>query len=69
MTKILLKIINMEADPEAFRLHCKGRGIICINPNGIKQNELINNYIGEVYTPYGWYEKQDSIKKYLKEKQ
>jgi hypothetical protein len=36
MTKILLKIINMEADPEAFRLHCKGRGIICINPNGIK---------------------------------
>ena len=35
---------------------------------GIKKNELIHKYIGEIYTPSRWYEKQDIIKKYLKEK-
>ena len=29
---------------------------------------MVQKYIGEVYSPYRWYEKQDVIKKYLKEK-
>lgn len=29
---------------------------------GIKQNELIAPYLGEIYSPYLWYEKQDLIK-------
>ena len=67
-TKILLKALNMNQDPEAFRIHSKGQGLICINKEGFKKNEFIVEYFGEIYSPCYWYEKQDQIKKYLKEK-
>ena len=41
----------------------KGIGIFCIKQTGIKQNELIAPYLGEIYSPYMWYEKQDIIKR------
>lgn len=35
---------------EAFRIHSKGMGGICINNKvGIKRNEFITEYIGEIY--------------------
>ena len=42
--------------------YCKGIGIFCKKKEGIKQNELIAPYLGEIYSPYLWYEKQDLIK-------
>ena len=42
--------------------YCKGIGIFCIKKDGIKQNELIAPYLGEIFSPYLWYEKQDLIK-------
>ena len=43
-------------------VYCKGIGIFCKKKEGIKQNELIAPYLGEIYPPYLWYEKQDLIK-------
>ena len=65
--KILLKAVHLNQDPEAFRIHSKGQGLICINKNGFKKNEFIVEYFGEIYPPWNWYEKQDKIKKYLKD--
>jgi len=45
-----------------FNVYCKGIGIFCTKKEGIKQNELIAPYLGEIYSPYLWYEKQDLIK-------
>ena len=42
--------------------YCKGVGIFCKKKEGIKKNELISPYLGEIYSPYLWYEKQDLIK-------
>jgi hypothetical protein len=38
MAKKLLTIISLKVDPTAFRMHSKGRGLLCINPQGIKKN-------------------------------
>ena len=46
-----------------FRIHPKGTGVVCINPNGLKAGTLVNYYIGEMYPPWQWYERQDAIKK------
>ena len=47
---------------QLFNVYCKGIGIFCTKKDGIKQNELIAPYLGEIYSPYLWYEKQDLIK-------
>ncbi|KAL4493614.1 hypothetical protein ABPG72_004107 [Tetrahymena utriculariae] len=65
--KILNKAIELKVDQEAFRIHPKGMGVICINRNGIDQNDLIIEYIGDIYRPYRWFERQDFIKKYMKD--
>lgn len=46
-----------------FRLHPKGTGVVCINPNGLKAGTFVNYYNGEIYAPWQWYERQDAIKK------
>lgn len=66
--KTLLKALDLNQDPEAFRIHSKGQGLVCMNKSGFKKNEFIVEYYGEIYSPWYWYEKQDQIKKYLKEK-
>ena len=43
--------------------YSKGIGIFCLKKDGIKKNELIAPYLGEIYPPWYWYEKQDLIKK------
>ena len=54
-----IEICNTEIN-DAFS---KGIGIFCIQEKGIKQNELIAPYLGEIYAPYMWFEKQDIIKR------
>mmetsp|Transcript_13251 Transcript_13251/g.11336 ORF Transcript_13251/g.11336 Transcript_13251/m.11336 type:complete len:238 (-) Transcript_13251:1458-2171(-) len=39
-----------------------------MDKQGIPANDLIAEYFGEIYTPWRWYEKQDLIKKYCKDK-
>lgn len=39
-------------------VYSKGHGIVCINAGGFKKNEFIAEYMGEVYAPWRWFEKQ-----------
>jgi hypothetical protein len=41
-----------------FRLHPKGVGVVCIDPNGIEPGTYVQDYLGELYTPWRWYERQ-----------
>eukprot|EP01022_Parablepharisma_sp_SALTPOND_P024251 TRINITY_DN533_c0_g1_i1.p1 TRINITY_DN533_c0_g1~~TRINITY_DN533_c0_g1_i1.p1 ORF type:complete len:922 (-),score=79.49 TRINITY_DN533_c0_g1_i1:3007-5772(-) len=64
MASQLLKIVQENRQGiEAFKVHSKGIGVICISLPGFKKNELIHEYFGEIYPPWRWYEKQDIIKK------
>lgn len=49
-----------------FALHPKGTGVICTNSQGIRANELIVPYIGELYSPSQWLERQDVTKSLVK---
>ena len=46
-----------------FRLHPKGVGVVCIRPEGIEAGTYVQDYLGELYSPWRWYERQDAIKK------
>lgn len=48
-----------------LRVHPKGLGVICTAPQGIPRNSLIVRYLGEVYSPWYWYVKQEGIKSFL----
>lgn len=39
-----------------------------LREEGIHPNDLISEYYGEIYTAWRWFEKQDLVKKYFKEK-
>ena len=45
-----------------FRIHCKGNGVRCLRKEGIKANEFIIEYFGELYPSWRWHEKEDVIK-------
>ena len=64
LAKHLFNLINISKEYEQMfgKVYCKGIGIFCKKKEGIKQNELIAPYLGEIYSPYLWYEKQDLIK-------
>jgi hypothetical protein len=51
------------AKSQSSTSYSKGIGIFCRKKEGIKKNELISIYLGEIYPPWYWYEKQDLIKK------
>ena len=64
LAKHLLNLFQCSKTCEQYfnNTYCKGIGIFCKKKEGIKQNELIAPYLGEIYSPYLWYEKQDLIK-------
>ena len=41
--------------------------MICARQSGIATNTVICRYLGEVYTPWAWFEKQDLLKQKLKD--
>ena len=41
--------------------------MLCIKKEGIPANQVICRYLGEVFPPWAWYEKQDLLKQKLKE--
>lgn len=46
---------------DLYKIHPKGTGVICINPNGISAHVLVAEYLGELYPPYRWCEKLDVV--------
>jgi len=54
---------SKNAKKNSSHAYSKGIGIFCMKKEGIKKNELIAPYLGEIYPPWYWYEKQDLIKK------
>ena len=46
-----------------FRMHPKGIGIVCVRPEGLPSGTYIQDYLGELYSPWRWFERQDAIKK------
>jgi hypothetical protein len=65
LAKHLLEVFKMSrsACKIASSAFSKGVGIFCQKEEGIKKNELISIYLGEIYPPWYWYEKQDLIKR------
>jgi hypothetical protein len=57
MAKALLKAKQYDPNDQAYRVHTKGLGLVCINEKGISNNELIHRYLGEIYEPWRWFEK------------
>jgi len=51
------------ASSAEYRLHAKGPGVICLRPGGIPAGTFVGFFSGEVYTPWRWFEKQDSIRR------
>ena len=43
-----------------FRVHPKGVGILCQRPEGLPQLTFVEEYFGEVHTPWRWFEMQVS---------
>lgn len=46
---------------DVFRIHPKGTGVICINPEGIPGHVFVTEYLGELYPSYRWCERMDVI--------
>ena len=56
----VLSAVNRWEDHN-FRIHPKGKGIVCIKEGGIKKDEFINEYQGEVYPAWQWNERETAI--------
>ncbi len=48
---------------ELFKIHPKGTGVICTDPEGIAPHVVISEYLGELYPPYRWCEKLAVLEK------
>lgn len=49
-------------DADSFLMHSKGHGIVCNKEGGFQKDEFIEQYLGEMYTPWRWFERQDAIR-------
>lgn len=57
---------RIKASPADFQVHPKGVGLICVAPGGFSQGEYLGDYLGEVFPPWRWCEREDagvSVKK------
>lgn len=50
-----------------FRLHPKGVGLQCARAGGLPPLTLLDEYFGELHTPWRWFEIQDVVKKVTKD--
>ena len=46
---------------DMYRIHPKGTGVVCVSPEGIPAHKLVCEYLGEMYPPYRWCERQDIV--------
>lgn len=52
-----------ELDDINFRIHPKGYGIVCTREGGLPANCFVSDYLGELYPPWRFQERQDAWKK------
>ena len=55
-------LIRQSFPIENFRVHPKGVGVRCLARDGLKPGTFVVEYLGELYPPWRWFEKQDAIK-------
>lgn len=60
--KMVEDLLLYKQGREGFRMFSKGVGVVCTKDEGVKINELVVEYLGEVYSASQWFEKQDAIK-------
>lgn len=60
--KMVEDLLLYKQGREGFRMFSKGVGVVCTRTSGIRVNELVVEYLGEVYSASQWFEKQDAIK-------
>ena len=41
-----------------FRIHPKGVGLVCTREGGLPALTFVEEYLGEVHTPWRWFEMQ-----------
>ena len=46
----------------SFRVHPKGQGLLCSRREGLPNGCFVERYLGELYTPWRWFEKTDAVK-------
>ena len=46
-----------------FKIHPKGTGVVCTNPEGIQPHVFVAEYLGEASPPYRWCEKLAVLRK------
>jgi len=39
----------------------KGTGVVVAAPEGVPAHAFVNEYIGELYPPWRWFERQDAV--------
>ncbi|CEF99605.1 Zinc finger, CW-type [Ostreococcus tauri] len=60
-SKALWKLASeSRVSPEFYAVHRKGFGVVCKEP--IKKGEFLIDFLGEIYPPWAWAEKQDAIR-------
>ena len=64
LAQILLTAFEgrIKMQEEHFQIHLKRLGMKWIRKQGIKTNEFLIEYFGEVYPCWRWYEKEDALK-------
>ena len=64
LAEIVLSALKAQpgSQEENFKIHCKGLGVQCKRKEGIKANQFVTEYFGEIYPSWRWYEKEDVIK-------
>jgi hypothetical protein len=57
--EILMNVLKLHPlmQEKYFRIFSKGTGVKCKRTEGIKANQFIIDYFGEIYPPWRWYEK------------
>jgi hypothetical protein len=46
----------------SFRVHPKGQGLLCNRRVGFRAGAFVEQYLGELYSPWRWFEKTDAVK-------
>ncbi|GAB4817034.1 hypothetical protein N2152v2_004080 [Parachlorella kessleri] len=46
-----------------FRVHPKGVGLVCMREAGLAPLTFVEEYLGEIHTPWRWFEIQDVVKR------
>lgn len=61
----VLKLSKVKQLRKGLRIYSKGLGVICSAQKGIKQNQLIGQYFGEVYPQWYWDLKQSVLNTFI----